>query len=88
MVDWDGLENRCASDGTVGSNPTLSSTSLPPTRRRASTGMQSSNSGEIFRMAYESGRLEDEAEVVPELTLSLITRNAPRLVRIQNRQFS
>ena len=25
MVDWDGLENRCASDGTVGSNPTLSS---------------------------------------------------------------
>ena len=28
MVDWDGLENRCASDGTVGSNPTLSSISL------------------------------------------------------------
>ena len=25
VVDWDGLENRCASDGTVGSNPTLSS---------------------------------------------------------------
>jgi hypothetical protein len=50
--------------------------------------MQSSNSGEIFRMAYESLRLEDEAEVVPELTLSLITRNAPRLVQIQNRQFS
>ena len=28
MVDWDGLENRCASDGTVGSNPTLSSKML------------------------------------------------------------
>lgn len=27
VVDWDGLENRCASDGTVGSNPTLSSRS-------------------------------------------------------------
>ncbi len=26
MVDWDGLENRCAREGTVGSNPTLSST--------------------------------------------------------------
>ncbi len=25
MVDWDGLENRCAREGTVGSNPTLSS---------------------------------------------------------------
>ena len=24
MVDWDGLENRCAFTGTVGSNPTLS----------------------------------------------------------------
>ena len=24
MVDWDGLENRCALTGTVGSNPTLS----------------------------------------------------------------
>ena len=24
MVDWDGLENRCAGNGTVGSNPTLS----------------------------------------------------------------
>ncbi len=26
MVDWDGLENRCAFAGTVGSNPTLSAT--------------------------------------------------------------
>ena len=24
VVDWDGLENRCARKGTVGSNPTLS----------------------------------------------------------------
>ena len=24
VVDWDGLENRCALAGTVGSNPTLS----------------------------------------------------------------
>lgn len=24
MVDWDGLENRCAGNRTVGSNPTLS----------------------------------------------------------------
>jgi hypothetical protein len=24
VVDWDGLENRCAFTGTVGSNPTLS----------------------------------------------------------------
>ena len=28
MVDWDGLENRCAFTGTVGSNPTLSATYL------------------------------------------------------------
>ena len=27
MVDWDGLENRCARESTVGSNPTLSSMS-------------------------------------------------------------
>jgi hypothetical protein len=26
VVDWDGLENRCARKGTVGSNPTLSAT--------------------------------------------------------------
>ena len=24
MVEWDGLENRCTGNGTVGSNPTLS----------------------------------------------------------------
>ena len=29
MVDWDGLENRCACKRTVGSNPTLSAI-LPP----------------------------------------------------------
>ena len=29
MVDWDGLENRCAFTGTVGSNPTLSATVFP-----------------------------------------------------------
>ncbi len=30
MVDWDGLENRCACKRTVGSNPTLSAIgSLP-----------------------------------------------------------
>ena len=28
MVDWDGLENRCAFTGTVGSNPTLSAMPL------------------------------------------------------------
>jgi hypothetical protein len=28
VVDWDGLENRCALTGTVGSNPTLSATCL------------------------------------------------------------
>ena len=26
MVEWGGLENRCAFAGTVGSNPTLSAT--------------------------------------------------------------
>ena len=26
VVDWDGLENRCAGNRTVGSNPTLSAT--------------------------------------------------------------
>ena len=26
VVDWGGLENRCAFAGTVGSNPTLSAT--------------------------------------------------------------
>ena len=30
MVDWDGLENRCAGNGTVGSNPTLSATERAP----------------------------------------------------------
>ena len=28
VVDWDGLENRCALAGTVGSNPTLSAIKL------------------------------------------------------------
>ena len=76
MVDWDGLENRCASDGTVGSNPTLSSTSSSRTRHRTNTGTQSPNSREIFRMPSGSGRLEDKAKAVFELTLSLITRTA------------
>jgi hypothetical protein len=31
VVDWDGLENRCACKRTVGSNPTLSA-SLRATR--------------------------------------------------------
>jgi hypothetical protein len=30
VVEWDGLENRCAFTGTVGSNPTLSATSPLP----------------------------------------------------------
>ena len=29
VVERDGLENRCAFTGTVGSNPTLSATSIP-----------------------------------------------------------
>ncbi len=29
MVEWGGLENRCAFAGTVGSNPTLSANYLP-----------------------------------------------------------
>ena len=33
MVDWDGLENRCAGNGTVGSNPTLSATAFCVWRR-------------------------------------------------------
>ena len=28
MVEWDGLENRCTGNGTVGSNPTLSAINL------------------------------------------------------------
>ena len=27
-VEWDGLENRCTGNRTVGSNPTLSATNL------------------------------------------------------------
>ena len=68
MVDWDGLENRCASDGTVGSNPTLSSISSSRTQHRTNTGTQSLNSREIFRMPSGSGRLEDKAKAVFELT--------------------
>ena len=52
VVDWDGLENRCAGNGTVGSNPTLSASSeqcwalpQPPRLRRcwrvAATGRTS-----------------------------------------------
>ena len=36
MVDWDGLENRCAFTGTVGSNPTLSATEFVATIRHRS----------------------------------------------------
>ena len=35
MVDWDGLENRCAGNRTVGSNPTLSAMAGAPQRGSA-----------------------------------------------------
>ena len=39
MVDWDGLENRCACKRTVGSNPTLSASLLRAPRQKANSMM-------------------------------------------------
>ncbi len=43
MVDWGGLENRCAREGTVGSNPTLSAI-LPPNARQSLRAIPSADS--------------------------------------------
>jgi hypothetical protein len=51
VVDWDGLENRCALTGTVGSNPTLSANFhdiAAPERPR-------------HRMAYKEPSFQDRA---------------------------
>ncbi len=53
MVDWDGLENRCASDGTVGSNPTLSSTSPSRAGKRADFVVLSANPLTVKPMAIK-----------------------------------
>ena len=37
MVEWDGLENRCTGNRTVGSNPTLSV--RPPKQAKALRGI-------------------------------------------------
>ena len=85
MAPQGNQEFRCERTSDWG--PASSSTSSSRTRHRTNTGTQSPNSREIFRMPSGSGRLEDKAKAVFELTLSLITRTASQPVRISNSQF-
>ena len=39
MVEWDGLENRCTGNRTVGSNPTLSAIAIPVRKHEQREGV-------------------------------------------------
>ena len=59
MVDWDGLENRCALTGTVGSNPTLSAIHR---RRRSAAAMNGIAGGAEDPTGFEAGAARSAAE--------------------------
>ena len=73
MVDWDGLENRCARESTVGSNPTLSASFLMRINEMTLSGAKIPSFRAVLAMPYKPRRLPESPKSVSDRLLSLFT---------------